>query len=340
MVGRCDKRAGLAPFASAFILAVLPSRVFHHRFILGLATAGTWFLVGFVLYLAAKIRAERTVREEEFTVPSSIKSLAGSELSESDDPIQSWPQDALGRAALVDSLSVKIMIAKAPVLALSGAFGVGKTSILNLLREHIGDKAIIISFSTWLPGSQETLTSYLLADIASECKKRYVVPGLRQSALRLARALGQRVPVLSDYLKLLPSTTQKDDIENLKSALVRLPKRVVVLLDEIDRMEKEEIMTLLKVIRGIATLPNLSFVCAGSIDTMIKTVVKDDEYFEKFFPVIIPVPEPDSAALRRTGADRLFAAFESRAWFENNIEAEKFRKRIESVWDGRIAPLL
>jgi len=179
-----------------------------------------------------------------------------------------------------------------------------------------------------------------LADIASECKKRYVVPGLRQSALRLARALGQRVPVLSDYLKLLPSTTQKDDIENLKSALVRLPKRVVVLLDEIDRMEKEEIMTLLKVIRGIATLPNLSFVCAGSIDTMIKTVVKDDEYFETFFPVIIPVPEPDSAALRRTGADRLFAAFESRAWFENNIEAEKFRKRIESVWDGRIAPLL
>ena len=127
----------LLPFASAFILAVLPSRVFHHRFILGLATAGTWFLVGFVLYLAAKIRAERTVREEEFTVPSSIKSLAGSELSESDDPIQSWPQDALGRAALVDSLSVKIMIAKAPVLALSGAFGVGKTSILNLLREHI-----------------------------------------------------------------------------------------------------------------------------------------------------------------------------------------------------------
>jgi hypothetical protein len=60
-------------------------------------------------------------------------------------------------------------------------------------------------------------------------------------------ALGQKVPLLSDYLKLLPAPTQRDDIENLKSALVRFPKRVVVLLDEIDRMEKEEIVTLLKV---------------------------------------------------------------------------------------------
>jgi hypothetical protein len=328
----------LLPFASAFLLSILPSSRVHQRFILGLAAAGTWFLVSFVLYLTAKIRAERTVREDEFTVPTIVKSLAGSELSESDDPIQSWPQDALGRAALVDSLSVKIMIAKAPVLALSGAFGVGKTSILNLLREHLGDKAITISFSTWLPGSQETLTSYLLADIASECKKRYIVPGLRQSARRLATALGQRVPVLGDYLKLLPSTTQKDDIENLKSALVRLPKRVVVLLDEIDRMENEEIITLLKVIRGIATLPNLSFVCAGSVETMVTIAKKDDEYFEKFFPVVISVPEPDPAALRRMGADRLVATFVSRDWFENSSQAEQFKKRIESVWDARIAP--
>lgn len=328
----------LLPFASAFLFSFLPYSRFHHRLILGLAAAGISFLVSFALYLKAAIHAERTVREDEFTVPPSVKTLVGSELSESDDPIRSWEQDALGRAALVDSLSVKIMIAKAPVIALSGAFGVGKTSILNLLGEHLGDKAITISFSTWLPGSQETLTSYLLADIANECKKRYVVPGLRQSARRLATALGRRVPVLSDYLKLLPSATQKDDIENLKSALVRLPKRVVVLLDEIDRMEREEIMTLLKVIRGIATLPNLSFVCAVSLEAMVSTVQKDDEYFEKFFPVVISVPEPDPAALRRMGADRLVAVFVGHDWFECNNDAERFKQRIASVWDRQIAP--
>jgi predicted KAP-like P-loop ATPase len=333
----------LLSFASVVLFSLLPSSRFHHRLILGCGAVGAWFFFSFVLYLVAKIHAERTVREDEFKVPSNVKALAGSQLSESDDPIQSWEQDTLGRAALVDSLSVKIMIAKAPVLALDGVFGSGKTSTLNLLREHLGDKTITVSFSTWLPGSQETLTSYLLADIANQCKKQYVVPGLRQSTRRLATALGQKVPLLGDYLKLLPVPTQKDAIENLKSALVRLPKRVVVLLDEIDRMEKEEIVTLLKVIRGISTLPNLSFVCAGDRQTLVETVKgeyneKSITYFDKFFPVLIQIPEPDSAALRRAGTERLVAAFISRDWFEDESDKEKFREQIEKLWEGRIAP--
>jgi hypothetical protein len=85
----------------------------------------------------------------------------------------------------------------------------------------------------------------------------------------------------------------------------------VVLLDEIDRMEKDEIMTLLKVIRGMATLPNVT---------------------------VRSVPEPDPVALRKTGVDRLVAAFASCGWFETSTEADEFKKRMESVWSARIAP--
>jgi hypothetical protein len=204
--------------------------------------------------------------------------------------------------------------------------------------EHLESEAIVVSFSTWLPGSQETLTSYLFSDISRECNKQYVVPGLRQSTRKLATALGQNLPFLSDYLKLLPPTTQKDDISELKSALLRLPKRVVVLLDEIDRMEKDEVMSLLKVIRGMATLPNVSFVCAGNLDTLVQITEKDHQYFEKFFPVVRSVPEPEPAALRKTGVDRLVAAFASCDWFKTSGEADEFRDRIDGVWSARIAP--
>jgi len=125
------------------------------------------------------------------------------------------------------------------------------------------DRAIVVSFSTWLPDSQETLTSDLLADRANECQKQYVVPGLQKSTRRLANALSQTVPILKGALEFFPVATQRDDIENLRQAPARLPKRVVVLLDELDRMERDELLTLLKVIRGISALPNLSFVCAA-----------------------------------------------------------------------------
>ncbi len=200
-----------------------------------------------------------------------------------------------------------------------------------------------MSFSTWLPGSQETLTSYLLADIANECQKYYLVPGLRKGTRRIANALSESVPFLKGYPQLLPSTTQKDDIENLRRSLARLPKRVIVLLDELDRMEKDELLPLLKVVRGISSLPNLSFVCAAERTTLTRTVCSDNSdesnlYFEKFFPWSQPVPKSDSASLQATGIERVTAAFQRRSWFENDTDVEDFRKRLTTLWPARIAP--
>ncbi len=333
----------LVSFATGFLSLILHSAAFGRAMLDVLAVVVISFLIGFLLNIRARIHAERRVDENNLKVPQSIRSLAGTQPSESDDPIQTWEEDALGRAALVDSITVKALIAKSPVLILSGDFGSGKTSILNLLREHLGDKTITVSFSTWLPGSQETLASYLLNDIANECQRQFVVPGLRRSARRLAIALGQSVPLLKNYLNPLPAPTQKEDIQSLKAALERLPKRVVVLLDEVDRMDKEELVTLLKVIRGISTLPNLSFICAGDRKAIVETVKgtdneKNSSYFEKFFPVLIQIPNPDPAALRKAGTKRLTSAFERREWFESKSEAEKFHEQIDELWDPRIAP--
>ncbi len=261
----------------------------------------------------------------------------------SDDPITTWEEDTLGRAPLIDRLSITVLIAKSPVVALFGDFGSGKTSILNLLRGHLKRKAVVVSFSTWLPGSEETLTSYLMADIANECQKEYMVPGLRQSATRLANALAQSVPFLKGFSELLPTTTQRDDIENLRAALRRLPKRVVVLLDELDRMEAGELRTLLKVIRGISELSNLSFICAAERETLVRTISggmndKSDLYFEKFFPVAIPIPNIGDNELQNAGTERLVRVFDYRRWFETEAERESFRKKIGDVWTDRIRP--
>lgn len=249
-----------------------------------------------------------------------------------DEAITTWSEDRWGRAPTVENLARTILIAKAPVVALFGNFGSGKTSILNLLRLHLKERVVAVSFSTWLPGSEQTLTSYLMADIATECQKEYMVPGLRRSTIRLAAALAQSISFLKGLTTFLPSTTQRDDIENLRLALQLLPKRVVVLLDELDRMEAEELRTLMKVIRGISQLPNLTFVCAAEKEMLIKLIsgslIDDgDLYFEKFFPVQIPVPKIGDGELQNAGTERLIRVFDKRNWFDTDAERESLRKQ-------------
>lgn len=290
----------------------------------------------------ARMKRLRVITEKDVQVSVETKQAVGTKAVQSDDPIDTWSEDTLGRAALVDSLSIKLLISKTPVIALFGEFGAGKTSLLNLLRKHLKGKAIVVSFSTWLPGSQETLTSYLLSDIANESQKEYIVPGLRSSTRSIADALSETVPLLKGLLRLFPAKTQKDDIESLKVALSRLPKRVIVLLDELDRMQRDELLSLLKVVRGIASLPNVSFVCAAERKKLTETVFEssnDDAnlYFEKFFPSSVQIPKPDPQALQNAGIERLVSALRSRQWFRDDDEIDQYRQDLSKIWPTRIA---
>ena len=302
-----------------------------------------FFVVAFFLHVRALQASTRPADEEDIRVSLETIPKPSNEISESDEPIKTWSEDTIGRASVVDNLAVAILISKVPVIGLVGDFGSGKTSVLNLFREHVADKAIIVAFSGWLPGSADTLASYLMADIANECQKQYMVPGLRRSLDRVAKALAQSVPVLRGITELLPTDTQKDDIEHLKSALSRLPKRVVVLLDELDRMQHEEVRTLLKVVRGISYLPNLSFICAAEKSKLIETISGDVNnasqlYFEKFFPVEVAIPKVNDRDLQKAGVERIISALKRRKWFNNDGEVDIFRDQLNKVWEKKIGP--
>jgi hypothetical protein len=333
---------------SFFLTLGCLSLPWHNGVHRGLFYAGVLLASLFVswgLFLRGAHAQKKIPEERDVQVSVERKSSLGTDPYDTDEPIENWTEDTLGRASLVDLLTVKLLISKAPVIGFFGEFGSGKTSVLNLLRSHLRGKAIVVSFSTWLPGSEETLTSYLLSDIASQAQREYVVPGLRRSSRRLAYALSESVPLFKGLLRLLPSATQKDDIENLKIALAKLPKRVVVLLDELDRMQKDELLQLLKVVRGIASLPNLSFVCAAVRKQLTYTVFgkdadqdKSNEYFEKFFPSKVTIPKLDDAMLRSAGVDRLARVFQNRDWFVDDEEEKTFREELAEIWRRRIAP--
>lgn len=257
--------------------------------------------------------------------------------STTDDPIEDWSEDLLGRTSIVERLAEHAVAFRTPVVALSGSLGDGKSSVLNLLRRAIEDVTIVVSFSAWLPGSETTLATDLFRDIANECRKHFYVPQLRKRALAYGRMLSGSVSYLSGLKEMLPAESQKEEIEELKQSFRQVPMRIVVLLDELDRMNSQELEVLFKILRGAATIPHTTFVCAFSDAEIQRRLAANGEvtreYFEKFFQVTVPLPPPDIALVGRLFTAKLKARFTMPpSWFSGQNEEKRFSDLIEQLW--------
>jgi KAP-like P-loop domain-containing protein len=264
---------------------------------------------------------------------------------ESDSPIETAQQDRLNRSELVDSLAIASIESRAPVIAIEGDYGDGKSSVLNLLQERLEGQAIVVSFKTWLPNSEESLVRDIFNDIWAECKKTYYVPQLRSRLIKYTKTITGSISSLKGLADLLPTTSQRGEIDELGKSLLRIPRRVVVLLDEMDRLQPEELRVLLKVIRGATSLTNLSYICAFNRTAIEKIRPKEgaealDDYFEKFFPVSYQLPKADADFLATVLASRLEEVFDKLDWFESPKDKETFRKRLADVWDDALSNLL
>jgi hypothetical protein len=244
-------------------------------------------VVGFGLRLRTAVAREGKIEKDAIRL-SGATALAYS-IRDFDAPISSWDEDLLNRSAFVEMLALNILVSKPAVIMLRGSFGDGKSSVLKLLRLGVERKAIVVPFNSWLPNSQQTLVTDLFGDIAAEISRSYLIPGLRKRLRALASILAGTVPQLKVLSELLPSSTQREEIAELEGVLALVPKRIVVLLDEIDRMQKEELQTLLKVLRGAASLQNVTFVCACDQESVERIAfgtsdAESHEALEKFLP--------------------------------------------------------
>src|SRR6185312_14075004 len=106
----------------------------------------------------------------------------------------------------------------------------------------------------------------LFRDIVAECRKVVYMPQLRKLAVGYARSITGSISYLTGLRDLFPNLSQREEINELLKAFHHVPRPVVVLLDDIDRMQREELLVLLKILRGATSIPNVSFICAFSND--------------------------------------------------------------------------
>lgn len=264
-------------------------------------------------------------------------------LVESDLPVPEGGEDLLGRRDIVDALVSTVLLERPSIIAVTGAYGDGKTSLLNLavgeIRKVGGDDLpVIVRFSPWLAGDSNSLVLSLFNSIVAEVNSRFIVPGLGKDAARYTRVLLSAIPKADRLKDFIAERSQEQRIIALGEHIARTQRRILVVLDDLDRMGADELDTVFKILRGSDRLSNITFLCSfdkSEIARILQSTRPEqdtDKFMEKFFEVQVAVPKLDSDERRSLFSQRLLSILDRygvrRRFFEEHRRDLGKRSRV------------
>lgn len=273
-----------------------------------------------------------------------------------DHPITTSDQDVLGRAVVARDFARSIRdldSSRGVVVGVLGAWGHGKSSFVNLMREEFAEapELAVVEFNPWVFSGDQQLTDIFFREIAAELRLK------DQSKFgAIAEGLDKYGDVLSP-LAVIPwfggwfdrafkatksATTWWNDRkkgsrtfrETVSDALKKLDKPVVVIIDDIDRLTTNEIRDIFRLVRLTASFPNVIYVLAFDRRRVEQALSEDGvpgrSYLEKILQLSFDVPTMPTEVLRTQVFERLGTVLE-------DVEGLRFS---ETIWPDVYAEII
>lgn len=215
------------------------------------------------------------------------------------------------------------------VLALYGPWGSGKSTVLNYVTHYLeqppdGNLPVVVSFNPWWFSGQENLARTFLGQLQA------MLPSKSEKFKEMAALLGDYAENIGDLIdlsgvtggvagqvgKVISTFTRREpkDVSALKSkiidALRKADKRILVLVDDIDRLTPEEVRQLFTVIKALADFPNVIYLLALDRDVAVQAIgqqigIPGEDYLKKIIQVPFELPPVDRVALQAVMFHRL-----------------------------------
>ena len=248
-----------------------------------------------------------------------------------DQPISVPDQDHLERGEFASRLATQLMSYRDDrclVVAFYAPWGAGKSSLLNLLANELTKRTeasalspILIRFNPWNFSSLDSLLSMFFRELQggigrSEPKLAKNVQKSLQ-ALSIVLAAGEVSPLggssfgaLSRFLKRGSEALEKKQEslievkERINKALGQLNRRIIVLIDDIDRLDQESMRFMFRLIRLNADFDQMTYVLAFDRDVVASVLTQEqgvsgNEYLEKIVQVGFDIPAAEPSKLKR-----------------------------------------
>lgn len=238
-------------------------------------------------------------------------------ISTSDIPLINPEEDLLGFASFSEQLAKALLRVENPfglVVSINGPWGSGKSSIINFIKYYLSkdgiNNPIIINFNPWHFSGQDNLIREFFNDLLGNLSKHHELKQkLKKDLAELAGILGG-VPlpyfqIGSVLEKRLKEHTPIDKLrENVSKTLEDQNQRIIVIVDDIDRLTSEEIRQLFKLIKSVANFPNIIYLLAFDYDIVKGALTCEQNlsgsiYLEKIIQMPFNIPLADREALRQ-----------------------------------------
>lgn len=204
-------------------------------------------------------------------------------------------------------------------VGITGEWGSGKSTFLNTMKKEIKEAkfAEIVEFNPWLCNSPEQVTQDFFATLINELSPKHST--LSRDLNKYAKLLNKIAkPSLSFFgidLDLTPGDDSLDELkENISKKLANLPKKVVILIDDTDRLEGNEVFEILRLIRNTADFKNVIYIATYDkeyvTDVLKGNKIEDPSaYLEKIFQVEVHLPKVEKIKLWKTFQNDIYNQF-------------------------------
>lgn len=207
-------------------------------------------------------------------------------------------------ARSINNYTNKEMVA----FGLNGAWGSGKSSIINLIKEEIDkDKYNILEFNPWYYSSRKQLLLdfFEQLSISVGCENTNSNTGEALEKYGKLMKAASLIPALS-FLKIFgdistefgefitkEDSDSKENLHELKKTLItefkEMKKKTLIIMDEIDRLEPDEVKEIFQLVRALGDFDNIVYFLSYDLD-VIKTPL-GDRYIDKIINIQFDVPK-------------------------------------------------
>lgn len=210
-----------------------------------------------------------------------------------DDPIKAVDQDRFNRAPVAERIAKLIhlnhSVDSSIVYGLEGPWGCGKSSAIALISiflkrlQRSKQEWRVVSFTPWATAGIDGMLSEFFAvlssavpDIPKKNRKRF--RKLLAEYMWVVRSAGSFIPmvggVIGSITRAIEDKLQKQKpwkvlFEELSDGLRELNSPILIIVDDIDRLQVDELLVLLKLVRLLGRFPGVDFLLAYDEQTLV-----------------------------------------------------------------------